>query len=47
MHTHQKQIEYQCLLSMPLGKVDYSYLFLTHLVLFSIRAFRDDVTAKR
>ena len=36
VHTHQKQIEYPCLLSMPLGKEDYSYLFLTHLVFFSI-----------
>ena len=27
MHTHKKQIEYPCLLPMPLGKVDYSYLF--------------------
>ena len=27
MHTHKKQIEYPCLLPMPLGKVDYSYLW--------------------
>ena len=47
MHTHQKQIEYPYLLSMPLGKEDYSYLSLTHLVFFSIGAFRDDLTAKR
>ena len=36
VHTHQKQIEYPCLLSMPLGQEDYSYLFLTHLLFFSI-----------
>ena len=29
---------------MPLGNEDYSYLFLTHLVFFSIGAFRDDLT---
>ena len=35
MHTHQKQIEYPCLFSLPLGKEDYGYLFLTHLAFFS------------
>ena len=35
MHTHPGQTEYPSLLSMPLGKENYTYLFLTHLVFFS------------
>ena len=50
-HSHQRQIEYPCLLSMPLGKEDYGYLFLTHLVSFSKIQLEhlesDDLTAKR